>query len=232
MQQPPGFPPPPAQGPYSPQPWPDSSTAPGPYQGQPGRPGSVTAAAVLLIILAIPPILFAILAFVGAGVFHTENGKLSGTEFAGLGDAVARIIVVFGIVALAYGVAKLIAGIRTLAGRNGWRVTGIVLSAIGAAFWVLALIGSINGNNNNSSFDTNSGPNAGGIALSIAFLVMNVLAIVLLARSGEYFAARSFSTGSPQQWQQPQVQQQSQWPQPQQWPPPGQGGGPGQGYSQ
>src|SRR5204862_286545 len=83
---------------------------------------------------AVPPILFAILAFVGAGVFHTENGKLTGSEFAGLGDAVARIILVFGIVSLAYGVAKLIAGIRTLAGRNGWRVTGVVLASIAAAF--------------------------------------------------------------------------------------------------
>src|SRR3954466_7936202 len=200
MQQPPGFPPPPAQGPYAAQPWPGAT--PGPYQGPPQRPGAVTAASVLLIILAVPPILFAILAFVGAGVFHTQNGKLSGSEFAGLGDAVARIILVFGIVSLAYGVAKLIAGIRTLAGRNGWRVTGIGLASRPAAFWVLALIGSINGNNNNEGFETNTGPNAGGIGLSIAFLAMNVLVIVLLARSGEYFAARSFASGAPQQWQQ------------------------------
>ena len=120
MQQPPGGFPPPPQGPNPPQPWPAS--APGPYQGPPTRPGSVTAASVLLIVLAVPPIVFGVLAIVGAGLFHTENGKLSDTEFAGLGDAIARIVLVFGIVSLAYGVTKLIAGIRTLAGRNAWRI--------------------------------------------------------------------------------------------------------------
>ncbi len=191
--QPQGFPPaqyPPAQyppqGPYPTQPWP--GPAPAPYAGRPVRPGSVTAASVLLIILAVPPILFALLAFVGAGMFHSANGRLNDTPFSGLGDAVARVAVVFGIVSLAYGVAKLIAGVRSLAGRNAWRVTGIVLSSVGAAFWVLALVGAIGGNRD--SFQDN-GPNGGGIVLSLIFLAMNLVALVLLGRSGEYFRSAS-----------------------------------------
>jgi hypothetical protein len=129
---------------------------------------------VLLIVLAVPPILFAIAAFVGAGLFHSANGRLNDTPFSGLGDAVARVAVAFGVVSLAYGVAKLIAGIRSLAGRNAWRVTGIVLSAIGAAFWVLALVGSISGNRD--SFENHG---------------MNVVTLVLLGRAGDYFRSAS-----------------------------------------
>jgi hypothetical protein len=172
----------PPQGPYATQPWP--GTTPAPYAARPARPGSVTAASVLLIILAVPPILFAIAAFVGAGLFHSANGRLNDTPFSGFGDAVARVAVVFGIVSLAYGVTKLIAGIRSLAGRNAWRVTGIVLSAVGAAFWVLTLIGSIGGNRD--SFQ-NHGPNGGGIVLSLIFLAMNLITLILLGKAGDYF---------------------------------------------
>ena len=176
----------PPQGPYASQPGPGAG--PAPYAVRQARPGSVTAASVLLIVLAVPPILFAIAAFVGAGLFHSANGRLNDTPFSGLGDAVARVAVAFGVVSLAYGVAKLIAGIRSLAGRNAWRVTGIVLSAIGAAFWVLALVGSISGNRD--SFQ-NHGPNAGGIVLSLIFLAMNVVTLVLLGRAGDYFRSAS-----------------------------------------
>lgn len=181
----------PGAAPYGTRPWP--GTTPAPYGVRPERPGPVTAASVLLIVLAVPPIVFAIAAFVGAGLFHSANGQLNDTPFSGLGDAVARVAVAFGLVSLAYGVAKLIAGIRSLAGRNSWRVTGIVLSAIGAAFWVLALVGSISGNRD--SFQ-NRGVNGGGVVLSMLFLAANLVALVLLARAGEYFRAASYGSGS------------------------------------
>jgi hypothetical protein len=171
----------------------------------------VTAAAVLLIILAVVPMLIALALFVGAGFAHRVNGEFEGSGFAGLGDAIAGIAVAFGVVALAYGIVKLIAGIKVLGGSNGWRVTGIVFSALGAAFWVLSLIGSINGNENNNGFsNVDTGPNAGGIAFSLVFLALNVVTIVLLAKSGPWF--RALSGGPPAQ----------QWPQQGQFPPPGQ----------
>jgi hypothetical protein len=208
MQQPPEYPPPPQgqfppppvqsptapyppaqypapQGQYATQPWPGAAPVPSVRRD---RPGAVTAASVLLIILAVPPILFALLAFVGAGMFHSANGQLNDTPFSGFGDALARVAVVFGVVSLAYGVAKLVAGIRSLAGRNAWRVTGIVLSALGTAFWVLALVGSISGNRD--SFEDH-GPNGGGIVLSLVFLAMNLTALILLGRAGEYFRSSS-----------------------------------------
>ena len=51
------------------------------------------------------------------------------------------MIVVLGVISLAYGVTKLIAGIRVLAASNAWRITGIVLAVLASGFWLPALIG-------------------------------------------------------------------------------------------
>jgi hypothetical protein len=207
MQQPPQYPPPPGD-PYAPQPWPGGQATgpPNPYVSRPERPGSVTAAAILLIVLSILPLLVALAAFVGASFFHRVNGRLDNTDFSGLGDAVAGVVIAFGVVSLAYGVVKLIAGIKVLGGSNAWRVTGIVFAALGAAFWVLALIGSVNGNDNSDLQPHRT--NAGGVALSIVFLALNVLVIVLLAKAGGYFHRTSAAVTAA--------------PPPQQWPPPAQ----------
>jgi hypothetical protein len=81
-------------------------------------------------------------------------------------------------------------------------VTGIVFAALGAAFWVLGLIGSINGSEDTTGFNTSTGPNGGGIAFSLVFLVLNVTTIVLLARSGEWFRGTSAMAypAPAQQW--------------------------------
>jgi hypothetical protein len=199
--QPPNFPPPPPQDPYAPQPWPGGSqpgpyqAQPAPYQGPPRRPGSVIAAAVLLMILAVIPFLLALAAFVGASLFHKVNGRFTNTQFSGLPDAVARVVLVIGVISLVYAVVKLAAGIGVLSGRSGWRVTGIVFAALGAAFWALALIGAIGGDNNDAQ--TTHKASAGGIVFSLVFLVLNVTVIVLLGKSGEWFRARRLGTGYP-----------------------------------
>ncbi len=204
MQQPPQFPPPPQQGgwnqpPYGQQPY---GQQPYGYGGgpPPPRPGSVTAASVLLIVLAAIPIILAILAFIGAS-FISGDKDLNESGFAGLADSVAKVAVVFGVVALGYGVVKLIAGIQVLKPKNGWRVTGIVFASIGAAFWVLALIGSINGNQDNVQ---NHGSDAGGVIFSAVLLAMNVLVIVMLGRAGSYFHGPAYRALPPQQQYQQQ----------------------------
>jgi hypothetical protein len=184
--QPPAYPPPPG----APQPQPAYGAAGPP----PARPGGVTAAAVLLIILGIVPCIFAVLAFVGAGFLSRADN--TSNEFAGLGDAIARVAVVFGVLALAYGVVKLTAGIKVLGRSNAWRVTGIVFASLGAAFWVLGLIGSLNPNDN--TVGARSSSNAGGIVVSLVLLVANVVVIVLLGRAGAWFrgtSARSAPVG-------------------------------------
>jgi hypothetical protein len=197
--QPPEYPPPP-QNPYTPQPWPGTQQ-PAVYQ-PPQRPGSVTAASVLLIILAVLPILVAILAFAGAAMFNDVNGQIEDSQFSNLLNAAEGVIIVFGVVSLVYGVFKLIAGIRVLSGSNAWRVTAIVFCAMATVLWVLGLIGSINGpDQNDFSTTVDTGPQPGGIVLSIAFLVMNVLVIVLLAKAGEWFRTMS-GLRAQQRWPQ------------------------------
>jgi hypothetical protein len=206
--QPPEYPPPP-QSPSTPQPWPGGAQ---PVAGQRAlRPGSVTAASVLLIILAVVPILVAILAFAGAAVFSRANGRIEDSAFSNMLDVAQGLIIVFGVVSLVYGVFKLIAGIRVLAGSNAWRITAIVFCALAAALWVLALIGAINGPDESSRFTTpaDTGPNPGGIVFSLVFLAMNIVVIVLLARAGDWFRGTSRTP----------VQQ---WPPQGQFPPPGQ----------
>jgi hypothetical protein len=185
MQQPPQYPPPPGD-PYSPQPWPGAQPAPYQYGAPPRetRPGSVTAAAVLLIVLSVIPMLVAIALFFGASVFHRANGEFDNTQFSGIFDDIAGVAVAFGVVSLAYGVVKLIAGIKVLSGSNAWRVTGIVFAALAAALWVLSLIGSVNGNQNDFQ---DTGPNAGGAVFSALLLAANIVVIVLLARAGDWF---------------------------------------------
>lgn len=251
--QPPAFPPPPdAPGPppnpWTPQPWPGGGTTTAPphaYRPPPRRPGSVTAASVLLIVLSVPPILGAILAFVGAGLFHRVGDRFTSPELRNLrdlSDTVVRLIVVLAVLSLAYGIVKLVAGIRVLAGSNSWRVAGIVLAVMASALWVLALIGTLEGNNGTP--ETTRGSAAGGAVLSAMFLAANILVIVFLARARAYFEDGRYGAGPPvpagpappppQTWQQQPPTWQPQ-PQPQQWPqqgwPPAGGEPPGSGES-
>jgi len=203
MQQPPQYPPPPGD-PYSPQPWPGSQPVPYQYGAPPSatRPGSVTAAAVLLIVLSVVPMLVALALFFGASVFHRANGQFDNTQFSGLFDNIAGIAVAFGVISLAYGVVKLIAGVKVLSGSNAWRVTGIVFAAIATGLWTLSLIGAIGGNQNDLQ---DTGPNGPGIAFSAILLAANIVVIVLLAKAGEWFRRQAPMAAMP-------PPQQQQWP--------------------
>jgi hypothetical protein len=184
--QPPGPPgaPPPAGPPGGPPP-PPSSYPPSAYQpGYPAatRPGSVTAAAVLLIILGAVTAIGGIFIMVG-------GGALAGT-FGGLGG----VIIVVGVLALTFAVFEIISGIKILGLSPGWRIAGIVLCAIGAVFSLISLIGSFSGGE--AQFDpetlefSTGGPNIGGIIFNLLFLAAYVVVIVLLARSSQAFARR------------------------------------------
>jgi hypothetical protein len=187
-QQPPSYPPPPAQGPPAP-----GYPAPGYQAGRPARPGSVTAAGVLLIILGSFAALGGIFVMIGAAFLATADfGELApGFDVFG---AAAGIAVVLGIVVLVYATFKIISGAKVLALRNGWRIAGIVLCAVAIVGWILSLISAFQGGES-GQFDPNTlefttvstGPNIGGIVLSAILLATNIITLVLLARSGEAF---------------------------------------------
>jgi hypothetical protein len=202
-QQPPGgYPPQQPPGGYPPQP-PGGSPGqppPGAY-GQPAypqayrppRPGSVTAAGVLLIILGAFAALGGIFVVIG-GIAGGQILSQFGGQFANVSGAATAIGVVAGLLMLTYAVFKIISGAKVFALRNGWRITGIVLSAIAVVGWLLILIGSFQGQETSSldpttfEFTTvSTGPNIGGIIFALIFLSANAITIVLLARSGEAF---------------------------------------------
>lgn len=153
---PPGWQP---QGP----PWP---------QQQRQRPGGVTFAAVLLIILGSLSLLFGLL-------FGLAAALIGGSDLGPLGGAAAGALAVVGILVIALGVVQLIAGIKVLKLSNGWRITGIVFSCIIGALIALGLVGSLAGEDQVAS--------AASIATNVAFLVAYFVIVILLGKNGEAF---------------------------------------------
>jgi hypothetical protein len=187
-QQPPGGYPPagPPSGPPSGPPPPPSGYQPAGYP-PPGyqattRPGGVTAAAIMLIVLGGLTAIGGILIMIG-------GGALAGA-FGGLGG----IVIVFGLIALAYAILEIISGAKILGLSPGWRIWGIVLAAVGAVFTVISLIGNFSGGD--PEFDPNTfqfssgGPNWGGIIFNLLFLAAYIVVIVLLVRNSRAFVRR------------------------------------------
>jgi hypothetical protein len=145
-QQPPGGYPPPPQATPAGAGYPSGGY---PVAG-PVRPGGVTAAGVLLIILGSLAALGGLLFILGgallasAGVNEQIEDQL-GPQFGGLFSAAAGVIIVVGVVAIVYAIFKIIAGAKVLSLRSGWRIAGIVLCALACVGWVISLIGAITG---------------------------------------------------------------------------------------
>ena len=191
-QQPPAGPPQPPGG-YPPQP-PSGGYSQPAYPiapARPARPGSVTAAGVLLIVLgafaAIGGAVVILGVVVGARVLQDLGG-----EFADVAGTATAIGVIVGVAVIVYAVFKIIAGARVIGLRNGWRITGIVLCAVAMVGWLVSLIGAFQGQNEDfAQFGVDvsvpTGPNIGGIILSAVFLAANLLTLILLARAGSAF---------------------------------------------
>ena len=176
-QQPPGNYPP--SGPPPPPAYPQGGGyQQGGYPPTGTRPAGVTAAAVILIILGSLAALFGIIAMIG-------GGAVAGT-FGGLGG----IILVIGLLVIVWGVFEIISGVKILGLSNGWRIAGIVLSAIGAVFSLIGLIGAFSGGQelDPQTFElTAGGPNIAGIVTNLIGLALYVAVIVLLARNSRAF---------------------------------------------
>lgn len=159
------------------------------------RPGSVTAAGILLIILGAFAAIGGLLALAGGAFLASGDfGDQFGGQFGDVFQAAGGVAVVVGILVIAYAVFKIIAGAKVLALRNGWRITGIVLCAVAMVGWLLMLIGSFQGTEqagidpNTFEFTTvSTGPSIGGIIFALVFLAANTYTLILLARAGSAF---------------------------------------------
>jgi hypothetical protein len=138
----------------------------------PARPGSVTASAVILIVLGVLVALFGLLSlFAGAVLPSVADSPEFREQFGDLSDALGGLLLTLGVIVLAYGVLELVTGIFLLSGRGWARITGLVVAVLGILF---SLVGVL--------------PGEGGAGTSIVF-------VVLLAAYG-YVAWVLASTGS------------------------------------
>ncbi|MDP9271633.1 MAG: hypothetical protein M3P14_11805 [Chloroflexota bacterium] len=135
---PPGYPPtyPPATG----------------YPGaprRPGTPGSLIAAGVVLLVLAVLALLWAILfglygAMIGSVTSVIQNNperfNLNVSDVSGLMDSLRPVLIGLAVVAVLVALGHAAAGIGVI-GRRGWaRITGLVLGGLGLAVNLLALV--------------------------------------------------------------------------------------------
>lgn len=144
-----------------------------------GRPGMVTAGSVTLIVLGTLTILFGVLMLLGGALFAGAGvgDAAAPPGFEGMMGAFAGMLIFIAILVLVFGALEAWAGINALGGRSWARITGIVLSVIGAALFVGGLF--------------SSGAEGGSPVLNIIFLAAYAFVIFALATGGSWFSARS-----------------------------------------
>jgi hypothetical protein len=153
----------------------------------PARPAGVTVAAVFGFIFGALGVLATILLIFAGAIF---GGAAGGADEAipGLGSfvgAVTGVLVVIGILALAWTIVMILGAVRALSGRS--RVLLIVGGSIAIFTTGLSFFGSLG--------DENS--TAGGVILALIFFLMAVAIVVLLSMkpAADFFAAHRARRG-------------------------------------
>lgn len=144
------------------------------------RPGTVTAAAIVMIVLGALITLFGLIFVLGAAVIGgaASTGDLP-AEAAGMEGMLgifAGFVIGLAVILLALGILEIVAGAQVLSGKGWARVTGIVLAVILGLFSLLGMTG---------------GDQGGNIIVSLVFVVANAFIVYALWTGGRWFAARS-----------------------------------------
>ncbi len=153
----------------------------------PARPAGVTIAAVFGFIFGALGVLASILLIFAGAIF---GGAAGGADEAipGLGSfvgAVTGVLVVIGILALAWTIVMIMGSVRALSGRS--RVLLLVGGSIAIFTTGLSFFGSLGDDNST----------AGGVILSLIFFLMAVAIVVLLSMkpAADFFAAHRARRG-------------------------------------
>jgi hypothetical protein len=147
-----------------------------------GRPGIVTAGSITLIVLGALGLLIGVAALLFGGVLAGGGAGEIAPGFEGMMGAFGGMLIFIAILVLVFGALEVWAGINALGGRSWARITGIVLSVIGAAMFVGGL------------FTSGAGADAGQGAnpiLNIVFIAAYAFVIYAFATGGRWFSARS-----------------------------------------
>jgi hypothetical protein len=153
----------------------------------PARPAGVTIAAVFGFIFGALGVLASILLIFASAFF---GGAAGGADEAipGLGSfvgAVTGVLIVIGILALAWTIVMILGSVRAISGRS--RVLLIVGGSIAIFTTGLSFFGSLGDDNST----------AGGVILSLIFFLMAVAIVVLLSMkpAADFFAAHRARRG-------------------------------------
>jgi hypothetical protein len=115
------------------------------------RPGEITAAAAILIVLGVLVALFGLLALVAGAAFPTvAQSPQFRDQFGDISSALGDLLLTIGLIVLAYGVLQVVSGIFVLPGRTWARITGLIVAVLGILFslgGVLPAQGSAGGGN-------------------------------------------------------------------------------------
>jgi hypothetical protein len=118
----------------------------GGYPGYPGlpveMPGTVKAARVLLWILGVLQIVGGIGVAALGGTFASEFSSELENSPEGTGAAITGVLVVVGVIGIAFGVWGILTAVKTASGRNGVRVGGIVYASLVSVGCLISLLGA------------------------------------------------------------------------------------------
>ena len=185
MDPPPPAAPEPAQEPAAPPPAPPAWQQQPAWQpaaappARPPRPGTVTAASIILIVIGTLVSLLGLFVVLGGALISTiGEGRDLGVDLPGVTGAVGGIVAIIGAIVVAFGVIELVSGIFALLGRAWARILAIVIAALGALF---ALLGAVGGSQSGDA----SGP-----VINIVLLVAYGFVIWAMATAGRWYAER------------------------------------------
>ena len=173
---------PPAEPPAPPAPatapaWTPPPAPPPAPVAPPERPGSVTTASIMLMVIGVLVTLF--------GLFFLLVGTLLGgvldtttfpAEFGNLRNSIAGIFAVIGIIVAGFGILEVLSGIFMLSRRSWARILAIILSVLGG----LVSLGGVAGGTDPR----------GAIVLPLVFLACYIFIIWAAAAHGKWFAGR------------------------------------------
>lgn len=159
------------------------------------RPGRVTAASIILIVLGALGLLIGLLVLLGGAMFAGAAGdpsvqaEIPGFP-AGAAGALGGVIIVVAVVILAWSILEILSGAKALGGRNWARITGIVLSVLALLLFVLGLVTSLTAP---APAAVEGAEAAGPVGMVINLVIAAAYAFVIwaYATSGRWFAARS-----------------------------------------
>jgi hypothetical protein len=154
----------------------------------PARPPHVIIAAVLGFIFGAFGVLISLFAVI-AGAFASGVSGRADEEIPGLGavaGAVGGVLIVVGLLALAWTVVTIWGSVWALRGRS--RVMLLVAGSIALAFTLIGFLGSVSDNSSNG----------GGIVVQLLFLLAALAIVVLLCLrpAADFFAAHRARRGA------------------------------------